>query len=135
MAVVDPRDAVIRVAVPARPDVLHLLRSVTATVGARLSLPLDDLEDLRIAVDEAATLLLARSGDAERTLHLDLTSGDRTLRVRVRLEPADPDAPDDDPRTSWPWRVISGITDDASIDRSASGTTISFAKTGAGPDR
>jgi serine/threonine-protein kinase RsbW len=135
MAVVDPRDAVIRVAVPARPDVLHLLRSVTATVGARLSLPLDDLEDLRIAVDEAATLLLARSGDAERTLHLDLTSGDRTLRVRVRLEPAVPDAPDDDPRTSWPWRVISGITDDASIDRSASGTTISFAKTGAGPDR
>jgi serine/threonine-protein kinase RsbW len=135
MAAVDTRDAVIRVAVPARPDVLHLLRSVTASVGARVSLSLDDLEDLRIAVDEAATLLLARSGDGERTLHLDLISGDRTLRVRVRLEPAAPDAPDDDPRTSWPWRVISGITDDASIDRSADGTTISFAKTGAGPDR
>jgi len=133
MAAVDPRDAVIRVAVPARPDTLHLLRSVTASVGARLSLALDDLEDLRIAVDEAATLLLTRSRDADRTLHLDLTCADRTLRVRVRVEPGTPDAPGEDPLASWPWRVITGITDEASIDRSPAGTTISFTKTG--PDR
>jgi len=134
MSSVDSRDAVIRVDVPARPDVLHLLRSVTASVGARMALSLDDLEELRIAVDEASSLLLDRSRDAERILHLELDCDARTLVARIRLEPA-PRADPDELLRSWGWRVISAVTDEASIDRTPTGTTVTFAKSAPSTDR
>jgi serine/threonine-protein kinase RsbW len=135
MATVDPRDAVIRVSAPARPSMLRLLRSVTASVGARMSMSLDELEELRIAVDEASTLLLDRSNGGAGSLDLELTCDDRSLRARVRLEPVRPAEPDEDLRVSWPWRVISGITDDATIERSDGGLTIAFNKSAPGSDR
>jgi serine/threonine-protein kinase RsbW len=135
MTVVGSAEAVIRVAVPARADVLHLLRSVTATVGARMSMPLDDVEELRIAVDEAATLLLDRSERPGGSLQLELTCMHRSLRGSVRLDTAGAAEGDDDVRGSWPWRVISGMTDEASIERSDGGMAIVFAKTTPGSDR
>ena len=133
MAIVVP-ESLIRVAVPANPDVLHLLRSVTASVGARMSMSLDDVEELRIAVDEAATLLLDRVDDAGgRTLELALTCTDRSLTANVTLDGAG--ASDDDARASWPWRVITAVTDDASIQRTDARLTITFTKSAPGPDR
>jgi serine/threonine-protein kinase RsbW len=129
MTAVDTRGTLIRVAVPARADLLHLLRSVTGSVGARVSLGIDDLEELQIAVDEAATLLLEGADERGQTLHLQLESADRTLRASIRLEPGVSARPDDDPEGSWPWRVISGLTQDATIDHSPASTTISFTKT------
>jgi serine/threonine-protein kinase RsbW len=135
MSLVDSRDAVIRVAVPARPDVLHLLRSVAASVGARVGLSVDDLEELRIAVDEAASLLLEHARDAERVLHLELDCDARTVVARIWLEPAPRDHPDDDLVGSWGWRVISAVTDGASIERTPTGTTVTFAKSAPRTDR
>ena len=133
MAVVDLREAVIRVVVPPRPDVLHLLRSVAASVGARMSMPLDDVEELRIAVDEAATLLLERGADRpEGPLEMELTCTDERLRARLRLGAA---MPAEDVRSSWPWRVISGVVEDASIEPTDSETTITFSKTAPGTGR
>jgi serine/threonine-protein kinase RsbW len=127
MTIVDAEGSVIRVAVPASPEVLHLLRSVTASVGARMSMPLDDVEELRIAVDEAATLLLDRVDGVGGGLELALVCADRSLTARVSLDPARPSDPEE-LRSSWPWRVISRVTDGASIDRAATRMTISFTK-------
>jgi serine/threonine-protein kinase RsbW len=136
MTIVDSLESVVRVAVPARADMLHLLRSVAASVGARMSMPLDDVEELKIAVDEAATLMLDRSGGKLNSLELDLTLADGSLRVELRLEPAeapaDADASDAELLASWPWRVIAGMTEEASIERSETGITITFMKTAAG---
>jgi serine/threonine-protein kinase RsbW len=133
MAIVVP-ESLIRVAVPASPDVLHLLRSVTASVGARMSMSLDDVEELRIAVDEAATLLLDRADDAGgRTLELALTCTDRSLTASVSLDGAA--GSDEDARASWPWRVITAVTDDASIRRADGRLTITFTKSAPGSDR
>ena len=133
MAIVVP-ESLIRVAVPANPDVLHLLRSVTASVGARMSMSLDDVEELRIAVDEAAALLLDRVDDpGGRTLELALTCTDRSLTANVSLDGSV--ASDDDARASWPWRVITAVTDDASIQRTDAGLTITFTKSAPGSDR
>jgi serine/threonine-protein kinase RsbW len=128
MATVDARDPVIRVSVPARADMLHLLRSVTASVGARMSMPLDLVEDLRIAVDEAATLLLDRS-ERHASFELELVSAERSLRVLVRLSPAAWDGSDEALRSSWPWRVIDGVTEDATIERTEDGVAIGFTRT------
>jgi serine/threonine-protein kinase RsbW len=139
MTIVDSLESVVRVAVPARADMLHLLRSVAASVGARMSMPLDDVEELKIAVDEAATLMLDRSGGTPGSLELDLTLADESLRVELRLEPADAPAgevaSDAELLATWPWRVIAGMTEEASIERSETGTTITFMKTAAGSER
>src|SRR4030095_1086001 len=125
MTIVDSLESVVRVRVPARADMLHLLRSVAASVGARMSMRLDDVEELKIAVDEAATLVLDRSGATPGSLELDLTVTDGSLRVELRLDPAaapaGAGASDAEVLASWPWRVIAGMTEQASIDRSETG--------------
>jgi serine/threonine-protein kinase RsbW len=135
MTIVDSQESVVRVAVPARANMLHLLRSVAASVGARMAMPLDDVEELRIAVDEAATLLLDRSEGEAGSLELDLTLAAGSLRVELRLEPADAVGSDDELLASWPWRVITGIADEASMERSETGMTIAFMKTAPGTQR
>jgi serine/threonine-protein kinase RsbW len=63
-------DAVLLV-VPGRPDYLRLVRLAAADCGARAGLSIDDVEDLRIAVDELAYALF---GD-------EPCSGELTLRL------------------------------------------------------
>jgi serine/threonine-protein kinase RsbW len=135
MAVVAP-ESVIRVEVPASPDVLHLLRTVTASIGARMMMSLDEVEDLRIAVDEAATILLARADgtQADRALELALTCSDHSVTASISLDPVR-STPDDEVQGSWSWRVISAVADDASIDRTGARMTITFGKSAPGPGR
>lgn len=106
----------ISVTVPARPDFLHVVRSVTASVAARLDLGYDDIEDLRIAVDEASAQLLSDGGDAS-FLSLTITPSDDRLEVVV--------CTDGDVR-EWPptgieerliWQVLSALTDRPSFER------------------
>lgn len=51
-------DGVVRLHIPASSAYLSLARAATAGVCARLDFPLDRLEDLTLAVDEALALLL-----------------------------------------------------------------------------
>jgi hypothetical protein len=52
--------------VPASGAYLAVLRTAAAGLAARLDFTLDDIEDLRIAVDEACALLLPLAGDDAR---------------------------------------------------------------------
>ncbi|GAB6899735.1 anti-sigma regulatory factor [Kineosporia succinea] len=54
--------------VPADPAYLAVVRTAAAGLGTRLDLTLDEIEDLRIAVDEACSLLLAGRAHPGRTL-------------------------------------------------------------------
>jgi serine/threonine-protein kinase RsbW len=49
---------VVIVVVPANSTYLAVLRTATAGLAARLQMTLDEIEDLRIAVDEACAILL-----------------------------------------------------------------------------
>jgi hypothetical protein len=85
-------------------------------------------------VDEAAALLLGDGVDTgERTLELALTCTDRSLTASVSLDGAT--GSDEDALASWPWRVITAVTDDASIHRSDGRLTITFTKSAPGSDR
>src|SRR3972149_464992 len=61
----------VHVAIPARAEFLHVLRSVTGAVAGHLLLTLDDIDDLRLAVDEACERLLSLPG-TPRTIRLEL---------------------------------------------------------------
>jgi histidine kinase-like protein len=98
---------------PAHPETLSVLRSVAASVGARADLPYERIEELRIAVDEAATLAL-RAGDAsELRLTLDLTDPG-SLRVVLATDATITVWPDGQ-ITSWNWIVLDQLAEGAML--------------------
>jgi serine/threonine-protein kinase RsbW len=70
--------------VPADPAYLAVLRTATAGLAARLDLTLDEIEDLRIAVDEACALLLEHTSHTGEELHAAFTIHPGALDVLVR---------------------------------------------------
>lgn len=61
--------------VPADPAYLAMVRTATAGLATRLDLTLDEIEDLRIAVDEACSLLLQGRAHAGRAIHAGFEVG------------------------------------------------------------
>jgi len=53
-----PQEQAIRLTMPARVELLRLARMTAATVCAELGFSLQDIEDVRVAVDELAALLI-----------------------------------------------------------------------------
>ena len=57
--------------VPARSEHLRVLRLVATSVGASLDLDIDQLDDLRIAIDDLCSMLIEGAPDGAK-LHLSL---------------------------------------------------------------
>lgn len=91
--------------VPAESSYVSLLRTTTAALAARMSFTIDDIEDLRIAVDEACAMLLAsaRPG-AVLTCTFELLPD--TLEIRVAVPSHSDAAPR---RNSFGWTVLSAL--------------------------
>lgn len=125
-------DPPISLSVPADAGYLHVLRSVTASVAARLEIGFDDVDDLRIAVTEACNRLLAL-GTGAGSLVVGLSPSDRGLTVVVEV---------DAELTEWPlagshdlsWRVISGLVDEAQEELHDRRPTIVLTKRSIAPD-
>jgi serine/threonine-protein kinase RsbW len=79
---VDTMDSV-NLRVPADPAYLAVVRTATAGLATRLNLTLDEIEDLRIAVDEACSLLLAGRTHPGRTLDAAFTVGNGAIAVVI----------------------------------------------------
>src|SRR5579872_6445419 len=60
----------VELSMPARPDLLVLARLTAGAVGARAELPVDDVEDLRLAIDELCLSLVGPHGDRDGRLEL-----------------------------------------------------------------
>ncbi len=69
--------------VPADPAYLAILRTAAAALAVRLDLTLDDIEDLRIAVDEACALLLDHRAHPGQDLSATFTMHADSLEVLV----------------------------------------------------
>src|SRR3982751_362808 len=82
---------VVRLVVPAAPEYLRLVRLTAAGLASRLGVTFDEVEDLRIAVDELCFHLLGRAdgvdGDAEgatRSMDLTYAAGDDYITITGR---------------------------------------------------
>jgi len=107
---VDTADTVdiVRLQLPAIGAYLSVLRSATAGLAARLNFTIEEIEDLRIAVDEACALLLPSAVpgahlDCEFELFAD------ELRVSVSVQTLDGAEP---ARDSFAWTVLSALAGD-----------------------
>jgi serine/threonine-protein kinase RsbW len=110
--------------IPADSAYLALLRTATAGLAARLDFTLDDIEDLRIAVDEACAMVLpqARENSVLRcTFELDASR----LTVAVTAECESPSPPD---RGGFAWTVLSALTNEVSADVDGDRLTVTLAR-------
>jgi serine/threonine-protein kinase RsbW len=90
--------------VPADPAYLAVIRTATAGLAARLDLTLDEIEDLRIAVDEACALLLDHRPHPGEGVHASFTVHPGMLEV-VMSGPTR-HLPD---RGSFAWTVLEAL--------------------------
>jgi serine/threonine-protein kinase RsbW len=113
--------------VPADPAYLVVVRTATAGLAARLNLSIDEIEDLRIAVDEACSLLLAGRAHPGRTLNASFTVGEGTLAV-VIAGPAEalPET------ASFSWSVLRALAGDVVTGVNDSGAWIRLTHVGRG---
>jgi len=126
-----PQD-VVSIKLPAAGAYLSVLRTATAGLAARLDFTLDEIEDLRIAVDEACAMLLTQAvggADLECTFSLDGES----MRVAVGVLTVDGVEPS---RDTFAWTVLSALAGD--VDSAVDGdnrVTITLLKRRSGTAR
>jgi serine/threonine-protein kinase RsbW len=122
------RDLEVVVTAPARPDMVHILRAVASSLAARLDFPYDDIDDLRISIDEACAQLLALEGGGS-TFTLRLTTTGGGVQALVSLDGGDAHAwPPPDLEDTLTWKVLSGLADDVSFESLPIGPAIRVLK-------
>ena len=85
-----------------------MLRSVTAALAARLDFTLDDIGDLRIAVDEACAMLLAHAvPGSDLECEFELTT--ELMRISVSAPTLDGSLP---ARDTFAWTVLAALAGD-----------------------
>lgn len=116
-------DDVVLLTVPADGGYLGVLRTATAGLAARLHFALDEIEDLRIAVDEACAMLLAVAAcDAELACRFAVTEEALTVEVTVPTAPG-ARLPAE---SSFAWKVLTALTTSVSTTVTDRQATISL---------
>ena len=104
-----PRDVEMRVRIV--PEALVTVRTVAGDLAARAEYPLDAVDDLRLAVDEACTVLadLARPGTK---LTATFAVGDNRITLTASVSTV---GPTQLPRDTFAWRVLSTLADEVGV--------------------
>jgi serine/threonine-protein kinase RsbW len=100
-----PDGDAVEVRIPADVVYVSTLRLTAASLAARCDLTIDDIEDLRLAVDEACALLLPH---AAQNSTLDARFELATGRLSVETSVASEDAAEPD-RSGFAWTVLGAL--------------------------
>jgi serine/threonine-protein kinase RsbW len=95
----------VTIRMPADGAYLSVLRTATAGLAARLDFTLDDIEDLRIAVDEACAMLLSQAIPGS-SLECSFALGTDEMTISVSVPSLNPRPPSGD---TFAWTVLSAL--------------------------
>jgi serine/threonine-protein kinase RsbW len=95
----------VSVRLPAEGAYLSVLRTATAGLAARLDFTLDEIEDLRIAVDEACAMLV-RQAVPGSSLECGFTLGNGMMTIAVSVPCREPQQPASD---TFAWTVLTAL--------------------------
>ena len=130
----DPLDTlggdVVELTVPAEPAYLAVLRTATAGLAARLSFSLDEIEDLRIAVDEACAMVLPQAREnSDLTCTFDLDASKLTVAVTAEC-----DSPRPPNRDGFAWTVLAALTNEVAAEVDGDRLTVTLARGTSDPE-
>jgi len=115
---------VVTMQIPADVSYVSTLRLTAASLAARCDLTVDDIEDLRLAVDEACALLLPHAGGgAVIAAHFELTSGRLVVETSVATDDvAEPDT------EGFAWTVLGALSSSVDVQQHDGQLTIALTK-------
>lgn len=105
-------------------DHVTLLRTLVSGIAARRNYTLEQVDDLRMAVEEAAVLLL-RHGDGT-PLELNAVVEDERLQVELSTDISSPDSVVDP--SSFSWKILEALTDDLSTAKEGTRASLTLIK-------
>lgn len=117
---------------PARPEPVRLARLVGAAVAGSIDASLDDIEDLRIAVGEACTMLVGHAAPASR-IDITIDPGVEAIGFHAQLSGGLRPEPQVDELAQLVLRSLADEVD-FRLDTEEASLTFSWAIDGAGPD-
>jgi serine/threonine-protein kinase RsbW len=118
-----PDGDIVRVEVPADVVYVSTVRLTAAGLAARCELTIDDIEDLRLAVDEACALLLPNSEGERLIADFELSYG--LLRVTVTVQGVGDVQID---RGGFAWTVLGALATDVDVSNVDGRMAIGFTK-------
>ncbi len=108
---------------PAR-GYVSLARTVTTALAAHAGLTVEEIEETRIAVDEACALLIPRVPEGGRLLcRYELTDGRITVTTTAECRTAEPL-----PKDSFSWLVLTTLAEEVHAGRTADQAYIRWSK-------
>jgi serine/threonine-protein kinase RsbW len=102
----------VELCLPADGAFVAILRTATAGLAARIDFTLDDIEDLRIAVDEACAMVLPQALPGS-SLDCSFWLQDDSITVSVATQC---DAPTEPSRDGFAWTVLAALASSVSAD-------------------
>jgi serine/threonine-protein kinase RsbW len=106
-----PADDVVRISVPAVPDQVAVLRAAAAVIATRQDFSLDDIDDLRILIDEAASVLLMSGATGQ--LECEIVAIDDSVSFALRGHLPDGREPHGE---GFAWSILKALAHDVSSD-------------------
>ena len=105
------KSAEVRLSIPADGAYIAVPRSVVGNLAARNNFTVDAIDDLRIAVDEACSLLLPHATDGVLDCVFEIAAPQLTVRTSA-VVPAGwtPDT------TSFGWTVLTALVETAGVE-------------------
>lgn len=116
----------IKVSIPASPEYVQVVRLIAAGLASRLGFTLDEIDDLKIAVDELAAYLTGTRG---RDGSLDIEFG--VAGERITIEGIAHVTPSDAVRTElsdFSRMILETVADEASFGRDGEAATFHLVK-------
>lgn len=110
--------------VPATAEHLALLRTIVHYYAGRANFTLDQIDDMKMAVDESGVQLLKHAAGDQ--IVLELARSDHAMELRVATA-ATGDAPVID-ESSFSWQILRALSDELRIDTAAGWTTVVLTK-------
>jgi serine/threonine-protein kinase RsbW len=108
-----PDGDVVEVQIPADVVYVSTLRLTAASLAARCDLTIDDIEDLRLAVDEACALLLPHA-ESERPLEARFVLATGRLEVETRVTTS---GDGDLDRNGFAWTVLGALASSVDVHK------------------
>jgi len=112
---------------PASEAFVPILRSMTAAVAARLEIPYDEVDDLRLAIDEAVAHLIGLEPRGS-TIALEMLVSEERFEVAASVDTLPDPWPQEGIDQTLTWQILKGLTDETSFEHAGGRAQIRFVK-------